>query len=219
MTRIYRKACYIYGPLLLAAIGGIAIVSGFSGDQKAVAQQTQPNSGAKRTNRGGAKNAQSKQRTKGRKKSAKAPARTRLAIPKPETMLALVRLYLVSLDQAIKANNFYVLHAISAPRLQSRFTANQLAAVYAELAVQRADLAATVIVTPQITESPKILRGNILNIVGYFPTNPKRINFHMQFQPANRQWKLLGMNVTARRVKANVPKAAAPAKPAKKAKQ
>ena len=136
------------------------------------------------------------EKSTGRRPQRQVPAK--VAVPKPETLLALIRLHLIGLDQAIKAKDFRVLHAISAPGLQAKLTPKQLAAAFAKFFSRRTDFAATAITTPQITESPAILQGNILNIVGYFPTRPERIEFHMQFEPADRQWKLRGMNVSAK---------------------
>jgi len=190
---------------------GIVIASSFLIGDKAVAQQVQSKpSSTKRPNIKPAKRAKAKSKQK--QPSTKSAPHNKLAIPKPETLLALIRLHIVALDQAIKANDFRVLHAISAPRLRSKMTVDRLAMAFAPLLARKVDMAAAVIVTPQITESPKMLPGNILNIVGYLPTRRQRIDFHMQFQPADRQWKLLGMNVSAQPVKRARPKAAAPAK-------
>ncbi|MFY0615619.1 MAG: hypothetical protein JXQ99_29085 [Hyphomicrobiaceae bacterium] len=178
-----------------------------------IAQKAEPTKRA-----GTSANKKSKTQLKQNNSSTKPKPRKksrRLKIPKPETLLALVRLYLVALDQAIIADNFRVLHAISGPNLTSKMSASQLAGAFRDLRSRRIDLAAVVITTPQITESPEMLPGNILNIVGHFPTRPERINFHMQFQPTNRQWRLRGMKVTTKRVKQADPKANVTAKKTK----
>lgn len=212
MTRSFCESWILCGWLVLATFGGIAIASSFLLGDKAIAQQTQPKAGAaKRFKFIPGKISQTKPKRKKASPGARRQTR-KLAIPKPETLLALVRLYLVALDQAIKAKDFRVLHAISGPGLQSKMTVNQLAAAFADLRERRVSLAAVVVKTPQITESPAMLPGNILNIVGYFPTKPQRIDFHMQFQPANRQWRLRGMKISAKPVKRAKPKTAEPAK-------
>lgn len=212
MIRLFCDSCMLRGWLVLAACCGIAIACSFLLDDKAIAQQqSQPRADA--TKRFRFAPDKISQAEPNKKASPAARSRSRnLAVPKPETLLALVRLYLVGLDQAIKADDFRVLHAISGPGLQSKMTANQLAAAFSDLRQRRVSLAAVVVKTPQITESPKMLPGNILNIVGYFPTKPQRIGFHMQFQPADRHWRLRGMKITAKPVKRAKPKAAAPAK-------
>ena len=198
-----------------AAVAGIAIASSFLIGDSAVAQHAQPKPNTNRFNFTPAKPpVPAQKRAQQKKAPTKAAPRARLKVPKPETLLALIRLNLVGLDQALKADDFRVLHAISAPALKSRMTADQLAAAFAGLKAQRPDLASVVIVTPQITESPAMLKGNILNVVGSFPTHAHKIDFHLQFQPANRQWRIRGLKVTAEPRKA---KATAPAgKPVRK---
>lgn len=120
---------------------------------------------------------------------------TTAKMPKPEKQLALIRLHIVALDQAIQANDFRVLHAISAPRLRNQMTAEQLAWAFESLTVHPFDGAAAIAATPHITKTPKLLPGNVLNIVGYLPTPRQRIDFHMQFQRTDRRWQLLAMNV------------------------
>lgn len=215
MTRSICDSWLLCGFLVLAATGCLTIVSSYFGGDRVVAGQTQPKAGAtKRSKSGPRKKQKSKPKLRRKGYSDKNAPPNKLAVPKPETLLALIRLHLVALDQAIKANDFRVLHAISAPGLQSKMTAGRLATAFASLRARRTDLAAAVIITPQITESPKILPGNVLNIVGHLPTKRQRIDFHMQFQPADRQWKLLGMNVSAKPVKRAKPRAVAPAKKA-----
>lgn len=149
------------------------------------------------------------------------PRPTALALPNPEAQLALIRLHLVALDQAIQANDFRVLHAISAPRLRYQMTAEQLARAFATLAARRFDGAAAITVTPQITRSPRLLPGNVLNVVGYVPAPRQRIDFHMQFEHSDRRWRLLAMNVAARPLKRTraKSKSAAPPKARRKRKK
>lgn len=210
MTRTFCESWYLCGWLLLAALAGIVIATSFLAGDKALAQQTQPKTNAaKRFDFKAGK--KTKPKPKQKRLAAKPQPQTRqLSVPKPETLLALVRLYLVGLDQAIKADDFRVLHAISGPGLQSNMTAQQLAAAFTDLRARRVDLSAVVIVTPQITESPAMLPGNILNIVGYFPVKPEQIDFHMQFQPAHQQWRLRGMRVSTQPVERAKPKTAVP---------
>lgn len=139
------------------------------------------------------------------------PQRATLALPKTETQLALIRLHLVALDQAIQANDFRVLHAISAPRLRRNMTADQLAWAFAPLAARRFDGAAAIVITPEFTETPKLLPGNVLNVVGNLATPRQRIDFQMQFERDDRRWKLLAMNVAThptKRPRAKTPSAA-----------
>jgi hypothetical protein len=138
------------------------------------------------------------------------PPQPALAVPSPETMLALVRTSLIALDHALRTGNFTVMLALGAPFLQANFTPERLAAAFANLRSQRPDLAATTIVTPQLTEAPVIAPNGMLRLAGGFPTRPNEIRFEMMFQAAGGEWRLAGMNVAAVPVAATPP-AAAPA--------
>ena len=61
------------------------------------------------------------------------------SLPTPEVMLALIRTHLLALDHAIRTGNFYVLHALSGPFLQSRLTPEQLSQAFAALKSERPD--------------------------------------------------------------------------------
>lgn len=203
MLRFFTVSRLLFGLLALGAITNNPF-----GDP-AVSQQTKSNSSnAQRNKYNPGTNPKAKPARKPSSRKSVKPGSVK--IPKPETLLALIRLHLVALDHAIKAEDFGVLHAISAPGLQSKLTTKRLAAAFAPLRKRRIDLAAVVIATPQITESPRMLSGNVLNIVGYFPSGSQRVDFHMQFQPADRQWKLLGMNVSAKPLNPAKPKSTAP---------
>ena len=198
MRPVSRGLRVICRPLALTALLFFCVTLVFGTDariDRTHAQQRAPKAGAGRP--------------VGNPRQVQRRPRRRIAVPKPETLLALIRLHFAGLDQAIKARDFRVLHAISARGLRSRITPKQFATAYRSFIARPTDLAATAITTPQITESPKILRGIILNIVGHFPTRPKRIDFHMQFQPENRQWKLLGMDVAVKQIE---PAASKPAR-------
>lgn len=116
-------------------------------------------------------------------------------LPSAETMLALVRTHILALDHALRTNNFYVLHALGGPFLQSRLTPEQLAQAFANLKADRPDLAAVAIMTPVLTVSPEITASGMLQMVGQFPTKPKEIRFEMVFQPSGGEWRLAGMNI------------------------
>lgn len=223
MPRLFFGGCYVSSRLVLAlgCFGGLAMAGSISGGDAVWAQQAQPSAAKQKAPRPwftfGSRSKQAQLEKKSVKTAAAKPA-ARLAVPKPETMLALIRLYLVGLDQAIKANDFRVLHAISSPVLKSKISPDQLAKAFADLRARRVDLAAVVIVTPEITQSPAVLPGNILNLVGHIPTQPLRIGFQMQFEPAGGQWRLRGMNVSAHQVR-RAPSPQAAAAPAPKTKK
>ena len=117
-----------------------------------------------------------------------------LAVPPPEILLVLTRSSLIALDQANRTNNYSVLREIGGPGMQQHSAAH-LSDVFATLRQQQVNLAASAILTPQVTEPPSITPQGMLQIVGFLPSEPARIGFQMVFQPHNNEWRLFGMNV------------------------
>jgi len=66
------------------------------------------------------------------------------------------------------------------------------------------DLSAVSVVTPQLTERPVLNREKgTLNIKGYFPGPPVRIDFEVLYQSVRGRWRLFGLSVQVPRGSAN----------------
>jgi hypothetical protein len=103
--------------------------------------------------------------------------------------------------------------------LQQLSTA-QLANAFSNLRTAKVDLLVVAISTPQLTQRPVISQQGLLQLVGFFPTQPHRIQFQIIYQPAGGEWRLAGLNVglaqaAAADAKGADPKAAAAAAKAK----
>jgi len=138
-----------------------------------------------------------------------------IQVPQPEVLLALIRSAMIGLDHANRTGNYSVLRELGGPVLQQHSSA-QLSDAFASLRASRIDLLPAAIIRPQLTEEPTISPQGLLQLAGFFPTQPNRIQFRIVYQPVNGQWKLAGMNVGL----SAAPAAAAsvePATPARKA--
>ncbi len=70
------------------------------------------------------------------------------------------------------------------------------------------------IITPQLTQAPSMSAEGLLALVGFFPTQPRKIEFHIVYQPVNGEWKLFGLTVRLAAPETPVPPtSAAPATP------
>ena len=116
-------------------------------------------------------------------------------MPSPETLLALVRTHILALDHALRTGNFYVLHALSGPFLQSRLTPEQLSNAFKPLKTERLDLVAAAISTPTLAAAPAFTKNGMLWIKGEFPTRPKPIRFEMVFEVVSVEWRLAGLDI------------------------
>jgi hypothetical protein len=135
------------------------------------------------------------------------PAPT-ITVPPPEVLLVLVRSALIALDHANRTGNYTVLRELGGPGLQQHSSA-QLGSIFANLRNQQVDLLPVVIVTPQITQPPSVSPEGLLQLVGFFPTQPRQIQFQIVYQPVNGQWKLFGLSVGLVAAPAPVPQASA----------
>jgi hypothetical protein len=145
-----------------------------------------------------------------------APAASGLAVPQPEVLLLLIRSALIALDHANRTGNYTVLRELGGPGLQ-RHPSLQLANIFANLRAQKVDLLPAAVVTPQLTQPPSVSPEGLLQLVGYFPTQPRQIQFQIVYQPADGQWKLYGLNVNVVTVQAPAPQASTAPPPPKAA--
>jgi len=140
------------------------------------------------------------------------------AVPQPEVLLVLIRTTLIALNQAVYTGNFTVLRDLGSPAFQAANSAAQLGVIFADLRNRNIDLFPAVVVSPKLSEAPKITQEQMLRLVGYFPTTPLQIQFQMLFQPVNGQWRLFGMAVNTAVPPATTAQETPPAPNAPKAK-
>jgi hypothetical protein len=131
-----------------------------------------------------------------------------IAVPAPEVLLVLVRSALIALDHANRTGNYTVLRELGGPGLQ-RHSSAQLGGIFASLRNQQVDLLPVAIVTPQLTRPPSVSPEGLLQLVGFFPTQPRQIQFQIVYQPVDGQWRLFGLNVTVTAAQQPPPQASA----------
>jgi hypothetical protein len=119
-------------------------------------------------------------------------------LPPPEAMIILIRSSLVALSQANLTNNYTVLSTLGSPGFRAANPPQKLAQTFASFRENRIDMNPVVFVTPQLSQQP-IIAGGKLRLVGYFPTQPMRVDYDLQFEPDGGTWKLFGMAVNLNR--------------------
>jgi len=129
-----------------------------------------------------------------KKDKAAPPPQTGIKVPQPEVLLVLIRSALIGLDHANRTGNYSVFRELGGPGLQQHSSA-QLSNAFAALRNGKIDLLPAAILTPQLTQQPTVSAEGLLQLIGFFPTQPKRIQFHIVYQPAGGQWRLAGLNV------------------------
>jgi hypothetical protein len=127
--------------------------------------------------------------------AAATPApQAQIQMPPPEAMIIMVRASLVALSQANVTNNYTVLNQLGSRDFRQSNSPARLAELFAPFRSNNIDLAPVVFVTPQLSQQPRIENGR-LRMIGYFPTQPMRVNFDLQFEPSDGIWKLFGIAV------------------------
>jgi hypothetical protein len=129
------------------------------------------------------------------------------AVPAPGVLLVMVRSAMIALDHANRTGNYTVLRELGGPGLQ-RHSSAQLSTMFANLRNHRIDLLPTAIVTPQLTQQPSVTPEGLLLLVGFFPTQPRQIQFEVVYQPVGGEWKLFGLNVGVAAAASPAPQAA-----------
>lgn len=125
---------------------------------------------------------------------APAPINAQIQMPPPEAMIIMIRSSLVALSQANVTNNYQVLNALGSNNFRQTNPPARLAQIFASFRSNNIDLAPVVFVTPQLSQQPKIENGK-LRLIGFFPTQPMRVDFDLEFEPADSIWKLYGLSV------------------------
>jgi len=123
------------------------------------------------------------------------PAAPQVVMPDAEKIV-LLRITLLTLNDAMQTGNFTVLRDMGAPGFRDANTAARLAQSFADLASKGIDLSPTSVIAPQLTEPPGLDQTKgMLRLKGYFPGQPVQINFEMLFQAVDGRWRLFGLSV------------------------
>lgn len=152
-----------------------------------------------------------------------AAATPKLAVPSAERLVLLIRLSLLTLNDAIQSGNYTVLRDRGGPSFRQANSAASLSRVFANLEAQRPDLAAVAVLAPQLTAAEIVGPEQRLHVTGHFPGATLQIGFDLTYEPADGQWQLFGISVGAAPAQAQAaaspstaPKKAAAAAPAAK---
>ncbi len=122
-----------------------------------------------------------------------------VALPPAEDLLRLIRTTMTALDQANQTGNYTVLRDLGAPEFRRLNDASGLADVFRVFRKERIDLSPLVLLTPEVTETPKVDRQNRMRLAGFYPTEPLKVEFDFSFEYDEPRWRLytVGVNLVA----------------------
>jgi hypothetical protein len=116
-------------------------------------------------------------------------------VPSERSLEALVKSSLLSLNDANVTGNYSVLHAKLSKPFRDQFSAERLKETFREFADKHVDYDIIAAYKPVYGKLPVVDDDGKLLVEGYFPTEPKRLNFKLDFIPSDGEWKLIRVKV------------------------
>jgi hypothetical protein len=118
-----------------------------------------------------------------------------LDMPSPLVQEILVKSILVTLNDAVAADNFAVFHARISKPFRDQFPPDKLRAIFKDLIEKHAVFDA-VVASPIVSdEDARIDEQGVLRLKGHFDTAPKKVKYQLGFIPSDGQWKLSGVAI------------------------
>ena len=129
---------------------------------------------------------------------------SQIAMPPVEDMLGLLRTTIVALNQANQTGNYTVLRDLGAPDFSNANDASRLSLIFQVLREKAVDFTPLLQISPEVSEAPAINEQGLLRLIGFFPTEPLRVNFDMSFQSVQGHWHPYAISVYLAEVQAQL---------------
>ncbi|MGE0023315.1 MAG: hypothetical protein AB7S70_06770 [Hyphomicrobium sp.] len=117
------------------------------------------------------------------------------AAPNRAEAVRLIRSTLDAINDANVTANYSVLHGLGSPEFQSAYPVATLAQQLGGMRDRHLDLGIAVSLEPIITNAAFNVSGNIVQLVGYFPTAPARLTFRLSYKYVDSRWALHGFDL------------------------
>lgn len=119
----------------------------------------------------------------------------RLSMPSDDKLVILINSSLLALNQANATGNYAVLRELAAPAFQQINSPERLAEIFEPLRARNLDLSPIVLYQVKLIRAPEMNAQGMIRLVGYYPTEPERVNFELIYQPVHSKWRLFGIAV------------------------
>ena len=118
-----------------------------------------------------------------------------LDMPSPFVQEVLVKSILVTLNDAVAADNFTVFHAKISKPFRDQFPPEKLREVFKDLIDKHAVFDA-VVAKPIVPDADAKIDGDgVLRLKGHFETTPKQVKYQLGFIPSDGLWKLSAVTI------------------------
>ena len=123
------------------------------------------------------------------------PAAAQNKVPPARPLEALVKLSLMSLNDANLTGDYRVLHARLSEPFRKQYAPERLKATFKEFSDRNVDIDIVTAMTPTYGQPPYVDAEGKLIVRGFFLTEPSRVSFEMDFISGEGEWKLIRINV------------------------
>jgi hypothetical protein len=116
-------------------------------------------------------------------------------IPSERMLETLVKTSLLSFNDANMTGTYTVFHAKLSKPFREQFPPERLKETFKEFSDKRIDIDVVAAYGPSYAAPPAIDGEGKLVVKGFFPTEPARVNFELDFIPSDGEWKLIRIHV------------------------
>jgi hypothetical protein len=126
---------------------------------------------------------------------AVAAAQAQNKVPSERALETLVKTSLLSFNDANMTGTYTVFHAKLSKPFREQFPPERLKETFKEFSDKRIDIDVVAAYGPSYAAPPAIDGEGKLVVKGFFPTEPARVNFELDFIPSDGEWKLIRIHV------------------------
>jgi len=117
------------------------------------------------------------------------------AAPNRAEAVRLIRSTLGAINDANATANYSVLRGLGSPEFQSAYSVAALSQQLGAMRAKHLDLGVTARLDPVITNAAFNVAGDIVQLAGYFPTQPARLTFRLSYKYVDSRWTLHGFDL------------------------
>ncbi len=116
-------------------------------------------------------------------------------VPSQRGLEALVKATLLSFNDAVVTGNYSVFHAKLSKPFREQYPPERLERTFGDFSKKHIDFDVIAALKPDYDPPPRVDDNGKLLVKGWFPTEPKRVYFNLEFIPSDGEWKLIAINV------------------------
>ena len=123
------------------------------------------------------------------------PAAAQNKVPPSRPLEALIKASLMSLNDANLTGDYRVFHARLSEPFRKQYPPDRLKATFKEFNEKNVDIDIVTAMTPTYDQPTYVDADGKLVVRGFFPTEPSRVSFEMDFVSGEGEWRLIRINV------------------------